>query len=228
MTLYSKHYNTRETAQSESIPGREADMVENSAGGFGFAVDRWTHFNRFLILGTEGGTYYTGEAKLTRDSANNVNKCIEEDGLRAVKTIVDISVSGRAPKNDAALFALAMCAGSPVAATRKAALAALPQVARIGTHLFQFAEFVESFRGWGRGLRKAVANWYVEKPVDRLQYQLVKYQSRYNWSHRDLLRLAHPSPVDDLQNADTPAALVFLHDLIALNVPLQGEGCAVL
>ena len=43
------------------------------------------------------------------------------------------------------------------------ALAALPQVARTGTHLFLFAEYVEQFRGWGRGLRRAVASWYVDK-----------------------------------------------------------------
>ena len=30
------------------------------------------------------------------------------------------------------------------------------RVARTGTHLFQFAQFVEGFRGWGRSLRRAV------------------------------------------------------------------------
>ena len=45
-------------------------------------------------------------------------------------------------------------------------LAALPAVARTGTHLFLFAGYVEQFRGWGRGLRRAVADWYVSKPVD--------------------------------------------------------------
>ncbi len=66
------------------------------------------------------------------------------------------SREGRAPKNDPALFALALAAGSADEATRKAALDALPQVARTGTHLFQFATFVEGFRGWGRSLRRAV------------------------------------------------------------------------
>ena len=61
-----------------------------------------------------------------------------------------VSHEGRAPKNDPALFALALAAGLGDDATRKAALDALPQVARTGTHLFQFASFVEGFRGWGR------------------------------------------------------------------------------
>ena len=47
-------------------------------------------------------------------------------------------------------------------------------------------------RGWGRGLRRAVAGWYLARPVDELAYQAVKYQQRNGWSHRDLLRLAHP------------------------------------
>ena len=40
---------------------------------------------------------------------------------------------------------------------RQAALAALPKVARIGTHLFHFAEYVEGFRGWGRRPREPPA-----------------------------------------------------------------------
>jgi 60 kDa SS-A/Ro ribonucleoprotein len=77
--------------------------------------------------------------------------------------------------------------------TRRAALAALPQVARTGTHLFQFAAFVEGFRGWGRSLRRAVGRWYAAQPVDALAYQAVKYRQRAGVTHRDLLRLAHPA-----------------------------------
>jgi 60 kDa SS-A/Ro ribonucleoprotein len=73
----------------------------------------------------------------------------------------------------------------------------LPKVARTGTHLFLFARYVEQFRGWGPTLRKAVAQWYTEMPVDKLAYELVKYRQREGWSHYDLLRLASPSGVTD-------------------------------
>src|SRR5206468_5756068 len=76
---------------------------------------------------------------------------------------------------------------------RKAALDALPKVARTGTHLFLFARYIEQFRGWGRGLRRAVGDWYLDGPVDKVAYQAVKYRQREGWSHRDLLRLAHPA-----------------------------------
>ena len=78
---------------------------------------------------------------------------------------------------------------------RKAALDALPSVARTGTHLFTFVKYAEQFRGWGRGLRnRAIAHWYEGKDNDQeLAYQLVKYRQRDGWTHRDLLRLSHPA-----------------------------------
>ncbi len=174
--------------QSDKLLG----MVENSAGGAAYPVDAFTRLDRFLILGSETGSYYASERKLTRENAASVESCLMADGPRSVARIVEISDSGRAPKNDPALFALALAAASENEAARAAALAALPKVARTGTHLFQFAEAVNGLRGWGRGLRRAVASWYLSRDVELLAYQAVKYKQREGWSHRDLLRLAHP------------------------------------
>jgi 60 kDa SS-A/Ro ribonucleoprotein len=85
--------------------------------------------------------------------------------------------------------------------TRRAAFAALPTVARIGTHLFHFAAYMQGLRGWGRGARRAVAAWYQGLPAGKLAYQAIKYQNRDGWGHRDLLRLAHPVAADETQNA---------------------------
>ncbi len=188
--LYGKHFSTRQTPQSEPIPG--SIQVPNHAGGYVFAVDDWTRLDRFLVLGAEGGSYYASERQLTVENARGVQRCITQDGGRTVHRIVEISESGRAPKNDPAIFALAMAASMGSADTRAAALTALPRVCRIGTHLFQFAENIEAFRGWGRALRRAVGGWYTAREPGELAYQLSKYQQRNGWSHRDLLRLAHP------------------------------------
>lgn len=185
-----KYFSTKSTPQSEKLPGTA--QVPNSAGGYAWALDDWSRLDRFLILGTEGGTYYTGERKLTIENAEAVAACTAADGVRVVQRIVEISHSGRAPKNDPAIFALAMCAKLGDERTRAAAYAALPKVCRIGTHLMHFAEFAQGFGGWGRGMRKAVAGWFNDKPAKDLAYQLVKYQARDGWSNRDLLRLAHP------------------------------------
>jgi 60 kDa SS-A/Ro ribonucleoprotein len=167
--------------------------VADSAGGYAWAVDDWTRLRRFIVLGSEGGSYYASERALTRKNAEAVERCIAADGERAVGEIVRVSQEGRAPKNDPALFALAMAAGIGDERTRKAALDALPQVARTGTRLFQFATFVEGFRGWGRSLRRAVGRWYAARSVDALAYQAVKYRRREGVTHRDVLRLAHPA-----------------------------------
>jgi len=188
---YLKRFGTRRVPQSAPIPG--SGQVPNSAGGHAWAVDAWARLRRFLILGTEGGSYYASEAALTLQSAEAVASCLAEDGPRTVAEIVRVSDEGRAPKNDPALFALAMAAGMGDEATRKAALEALPQVCRTSTHLFRFATFVEGFRGWGRSLRRAVGAWYAARTPDALAYQAVKYRQREGVTHRDLLRLAHPA-----------------------------------
>jgi 60 kDa SS-A/Ro ribonucleoprotein len=167
--------------------------VPNSAGGHAWAIDVWTRLRRFLILGSEGGSYYAAEWSLTRENATAVEAAVQENGLRAVEEIVRVSTEGRAPKNDPALYALALAAGLGDEPTRRAALDALPRVARTGTHLFQFALFVEGFRGWGRSLRRAVGRWYAAQGTAALAYQVVKYRQRGGISHRDLLRLAHPA-----------------------------------
>jgi 60 kDa SS-A/Ro ribonucleoprotein len=188
---YLKRIRPRRPSQRAPIPG--SGQVPNSAGGFAWAVDDWTRLRSFLILGSEGGSYYAGEWTLTRENAEAVERCLAADGLRTVAEIVRTSDEGRAPKNDPATFALAMAAGVDDEATRKAALDALPQVCRTGTHLFQFATYVEGFRGWGRSLRRAVGRWYTAQSPEAVAYQAVKYRQREGVSHRDLLRLAHPA-----------------------------------
>ena len=187
---YAKLFNRRVTPQSQPIPG--SNQIRNSGGGYSWQVDDWTRLDRFLILGAEGGTYYIRERELVRQNHEAIVRCIKADGLRAVNRIVEISEAGRAPKNDPAIFALALVVTHGDAQAKAQAFANLSKVCRIGTHLFHFAEYVNAMRGWGRGLRNAVGRWYVEREADNLAHQAVKYQQRDGWSHSDLLRLAHP------------------------------------
>lgn len=209
MTMRSaKHFSTRQTAQNQPIPGRESEMVKNAAGGYVFPVDDWIQLDRWLLMGSEGGTYHVGEQALTISNCQALVRCLAEDGQRAVQRIVEISLSGRAPKNDQAIFSLAVAAGfraaedrqgspaSPELAearkTRQLALACVSKVCRIGTHLFQFNEWLKQFRQHGRGWRRAMQDWYMGQPPGALAYNVAKYQQRSGWSHRDILRLAKP------------------------------------
>jgi 60 kDa SS-A/Ro ribonucleoprotein len=190
--------NTRRTAQTAQADPRQ---VKNAAGGYTFAIDDWARVHRFLTLGTDGGTYYTSAAEPTKDNAAVIFRAAADNPLELVRRIIDVSANGRAPKQNPALFALAIAAACDDADGRRAAMAALPQVARTGSHLFLFAKYVEQFRGWGPALAKGVARWYTDKPVDKLAYQLVKYRQREDWTHRDLLRLSHPVTTDPTRRA---------------------------
>lgn len=182
--------STRVTPQSEPTDARQ---VPNSAGGYTFRLDDRARLRRFLTLGVDGGTYYVAPRELALDNAKVLTRMASSDPTGLVETIVEVSEGGVAPKQGPALFALAYAAS--VAESAPLALAALPRVARTGTHLFTFARYVGQFRGWGRGLRRAVGSWYLDRGADALAHQAVKYRQREGWSHRDLLRLSHPATV---------------------------------
>jgi 60 kDa SS-A/Ro ribonucleoprotein len=189
MTNYARHFAALFTRQKDKA---QKDQAANNAGGFVFELDLWARLDRWLVLGCEGGSYYASEKAMTRENARTIDECLTKDGPMTVARIVEISTSGRAPKNAPAVFALAMAAGHTDITTRQAALSAIPAVCRTGTELFHFARDVEGFRRWGRGLRRAIAAWYNDKPADKVAYQAIKYRERDGWSHKDLLRLSHP------------------------------------
>lgn len=181
------------TPQTQRTPGR-TDEVRNNAGGFVFKVSDKDRLERFLILGTDGGTYYVGEKKLTADNVAFVRKMVKADERLVVDTLVDVSVNGRAYKNTPALFALAvvLTEGQDKAYAREA----VNKVVRTGTHLFEFTNFLNDLGGWGRAKRKAVAGWYESQNANSLAYQAVKYRQRNGWTHRDVFRVSHPVGVD--------------------------------
>lgn len=190
--------NLRSTSQTLPADPRQR---QNNAGGFTFVLDDMARLRRFLVLGSTGGTYYTSQRELTKENADVVLDLARTRGTEVVAEIVTTSIGGRAPKQNPALFALAAVSAVGNDEARKAAHDALPLVVRTGTHLFIFARYAEQMRGWGRGLRRAIGRWYTEKSADDLAYQTAKYQQREGWSHRDLLRLAHPDAPTDQHRA---------------------------
>ena len=188
------------TPQSKAIPGREAEMKTNNAGGVTFVLDQWGVLDRFLVLGSESPSYYVGERDITKQSFDTVKKCIAADGLRVVNRVLEYSLAGRAPKNDPAVVALALAAVHGDDATKVAAYDALPKVARTGTWLFLFVSILDALGKWNAAAKRGVAKWYTSKDMDRLAVQLLKYQSRNGWAHRDVLRLAHVKPSSDVQS----------------------------
>jgi 60 kDa SS-A/Ro ribonucleoprotein len=141
------------------------------AVGHRWELDRWGRFDRFLIFGTERGTYYVRARRDTAEQTADVRACIALDGPRAVRRIVEISTIDCAPSNEPALVALALAATLGNAATRSMALEALPEVARTRAHLSFYLRHLRALRGMGRAVRRAVVAWHATRPGTALGSQ---------------------------------------------------------
>src|SRR5271165_4731886 len=102
---YSKHVSKKSTPQTQPIFGR-TDQVKNNDGGYVFKVSDLHVLERFILLGTEGGTFYVGEQKLSEENATTIVAMIKSNGpyvLNKVRELVS-----RSPKRDPAIFVLAL------------------------------------------------------------------------------------------------------------------------
>ena len=197
----------------------DARQVENSAGGFVYSVSDEQRLRRFLVLGTEGGTFYASQKDLTNANVNFLKEYAANDPATYFAILSDVDKNNIAPRHSTVLLALAVLythAGTvpevlvtvtpgretdsgieerqtrQVDIARPAIEANFNDFVRTGTHLFEFVQYVTMYRKWGRSLRRLVGSWYKTKDVGALAYQVVKYRQRDGWTHRDLLRKAHP------------------------------------
>lgn len=147
---------------------------------------QWTNGHAstvFLCSARKAGPATAANAgSRSKNATGQMAECIRLDGQRTVARIVAVSQSGRAPttrRSSHWQWRLRW-------ATRLHARLhwrRCPGWHAPGTHLFHFLGYVEAFHGWGRGLRRAVAAWYTDKPAASLAYQAVKYRQRGGSSH---------------------------------------------
>ena len=175
--------------------------IASNEGGQVFQVDDFTRLRRFLILGSEGGTFYTSARDLSIENADVVRRCLDADFIKTIQMIVEVSEQGVAPKNEPAIYALALAASHTGIITRKTALDALPKVCRTGTHLLHFMKYCKAMRKSSRMYRTAIGKWFNDKPADKIAYQAVKYKQRDGWSLADALRIARPTAPTEQHNA---------------------------
>lgn len=198
MKSYDAYLQPKSTPQTVKADQRQ---VRNNAGGFVFKVSDWDLLNRFLILGTEAGTFYVQAEDLTAQNADTIIRLIQKDGYRVIETIADVVANDRAPKMSPVLFVLALCVGYGDAYTRQLAYAASLKECRTGSHFLEFQSYVEQVKGWGRQRRRYAARWYNEREPKHLAYQMLKYRNRSGFAHRDVLRLSHAKPKSHLHDA---------------------------
>ncbi|KAI1714453.1 TROVE domain-containing protein [Ditylenchus destructor] len=99
-------------------------------------------------------------------------------------------------------------------ALQRTAFLAVNKVCNIPTHLFTFIKYAEKFStdyskttGWGRGMRKAITEWYMSRSPEQLAMHITKYKNREGYTHRDVLRLAHPQASQNKN--DTEDTLIY-------------------
>lgn len=195
---YSKHVSSKSTLQTEPIFGR-TDQIENNAGGYVFKVNDNHILERFLLIGSEGGTFYVNEQKLTEKNATTIVNMIKSDGLNVLSKISELV--SRAPKRDPAIFILALTTTYGNQEVKNKAYTMIKEICKTSTHLFTFCQNIQNLRGWSRGLRKGVASFYTSKNPDQVAYQMVKYRQRNGWTHKDIIKLSHPATTNKKLNS---------------------------
>lgn len=173
-----------------------ADQIKNSAGGYVFKLSQADALDRFLILGTEGGTYYSSEKELSQRGMQLVHSCAARMSPAQFMERV-VHAANNAPKRTYALYALAVGLSAPSMELKNAARKSITKCVFTGTDFFELVSYIEALRGWGVSARRALNEILLGEDVERLGLWAVKYRERHGWTWRDALRIAHPKRSED-------------------------------
>jgi 60 kDa SS-A/Ro ribonucleoprotein len=194
--VYGFFTKGNKTPQNQPIPGRAQEMVKGRSGGYGFKPKSWQMLQRCLMLGTANNTYYANKHELTNEFTTIVMKCVADNPARTAQVILAAS-DGKAINNSAPILALTLLSMGESPAAKAAFLATFPKVVRTGNHFYEWLNYTKSLRGFGKVVREAGRTWLSKPDAKALAYQLLKYQQRHGFSHRDALRLFHAKPISE-------------------------------
>ena len=191
--------------QTIGLPGQ----IANNAGGYSFPLPLEQEWMRYLIIGSksENGSFYQCGGAI----ATTISRCImaavssPTTCEHLIRDIVDVSVKGRAPKQEMTMMSLAAAIVFPADNVCKAqALAAINQVCRIPTHLFMLVQYIRDLsqdkakpgKGFGKGVRRALTEYYTSRNGLEIAVLVTKYKNREGWTHEDLISLLHINPAE--------------------------------
>lgn len=182
--------------QSKPLPGREKEMTDNSSGGYSFKLEDAKILERWMINGSENGTYYTPENEVTVMGTATL-KVVPK--AKIVEIAKDVIENGRAPVLDYAIYCLAYVAYHGNVTEKQLVYSVAPTIL---TNTPQFTKFLQSYQAikkietgksniGGSGICRAISRWYDNMNAGQMCYQVAKYPQRNGFHHRDLLRLSH-------------------------------------
>ncbi len=126
----------------------DPDQVPNNAGGFVWQISDKEQVIRYLIIGSEGGNYYQTPQQVSSTCASCVLRMTRTpDNFKwLINTIRQVSIEGRAAKQEPTLLALATAivfARTP--ADKTEALNAVKDCVRILTHMYMLIGYIKIF-----------------------------------------------------------------------------------
>jgi 60 kDa SS-A/Ro ribonucleoprotein len=195
-----------ESVQMHPIVGKEKEMIQNNAGGYGFKLEDTKRVLRFFVLGSESN-YYKSGAQVTMENLKCIENLLKENkGLEMLSIAKDCYTNNRVPKLDPLFMALATAsrygtregeADNEYAVSVRRAAFELVKELRTLAHVYTFLAYRKvagKSGGWNRMAKSALINWVSKHTARNLLYQGFKYMKRNDWSLRDVLRCVHMKP----------------------------------
>ena len=200
----------------------DPDQVPNNAGGFVWQISDKEQVIRYLIIGSEGGNFYQTPQQVSSQCASCVLRMTRTpDNFKwLIDTIRQVSIEGRAAKQESTLLALATAivfARTP--ADKTEALNAVKDCVRILTHMYMLIGYIKIFSkaghpslaasgarapatapppvtgsGIGRGIRRVFGEYFYSRAGIEIANLMTKYQNREGWTIKDVLTLIHINP----------------------------------
>ncbi|KAJ3281188.1 60 kDa SS-A/Ro ribonucleoprotein, partial [Blyttiomyces sp. JEL0837] len=205
------------TPQTKPIPGKQSLMTENNAGGYSFTLTAENAKNVIAYIQSGHGE----EVVNTVVEVSEMGRAAKQDtGIFVLALCIRLgddatrkaayTAIGKVCRIPTTLFQLltftSTLAGKAPAGTSMEVWESIKTVDEgmqtdvdLGVNKTTSKRKMKKSpaycgRGWGRGMRKAIANWYNAKEVSDLVFTVTKYKNREGWNHADVLRVAHVTP----------------------------------
>ena len=126
----------------------DPDQVQGGAGGYVWQISNQEQVIRYLIIGSEGGNYYQTPQQVSSQCASCVLRMTRtpDDFKWLINTIRQVSMEGRAAKQESTLLALATAiVFAPTPSAKTEALNAVNDCVRILTHMYMLIGYIKIF-----------------------------------------------------------------------------------
>ena len=137
---------TPSVSSEEDISQLEAldDQILNNAGGYSFQVCDMVKLKRFIVLGSETGSYYSIPKDMAMSNILALDRLINDGhGTQVIDMLRSYSAMGRCAKDDIIIICLMQCAMCEKEDVSKAAYDAVPVICNIPTKLFLFLDMCQ-------------------------------------------------------------------------------------